>query len=74
VRRAGLRLGENSYRLLTNNCEHFCDWCIRGQPRSHQVEEFISRWRLLRRIEKLWGLIERPLGELNSPKMITDDS
>jgi Lecithin retinol acyltransferase len=26
VERARSRLGEHSYRLLTNNCEHFCAW------------------------------------------------
>jgi len=39
VRRARSRLGENDYRLLTNNCEHFCNWCLRGVSRSAQVEE-----------------------------------
>jgi hypothetical protein len=38
VRRARSRVGETSYRLLTNNCEHFCEWCIRGEPRSRQVD------------------------------------
>jgi hypothetical protein len=45
VRRARLRLGENRCRLLTNNCEHFCEWCIRGQPRSYQVDALRARWR-----------------------------
>jgi len=45
VRRARLRLGENSYRLLTNNCEHFCEWCISGQSRSYQVDALRERWR-----------------------------
>jgi hypothetical protein len=39
VRRARSRLGENDYRLLTNNCEHFCNWCINGISRSAQVEQ-----------------------------------
>jgi hypothetical protein len=43
VRRARSRLGENDYRLLTNNCEHFCNWCISGISHSAQVER---RWRL----------------------------
>jgi len=30
VSRARARLGENDYRLLTNNCLHFCSWCQRG--------------------------------------------
>jgi hypothetical protein len=38
VRRARSRLGENDYRLLTNNCEHFCNWCLSGVSRSTQVE------------------------------------
>lgn len=37
VRRARSRLGENDYRLLTNNCEHFCAWCLIGESRSEQV-------------------------------------
>ena len=39
VRRARSRLGENDYRLLTNNCEHFCNWCLSGVSRSAQVEK-----------------------------------
>jgi hypothetical protein len=38
VRRARSRLGENAYRLLTNNCEHFCNWSLSGISRSAQVE------------------------------------
>ncbi len=38
VRRARSRLGENHYRLLTNNCEHFCMWCLCGVARSAQVD------------------------------------
>ncbi|MEI6001412.1 lecithin retinol acyltransferase family protein [Paraburkholderia bengalensis] len=41
VRRATSRLGECKYRLLTNNCEHFCLWCLFGQGRSEQVEACI---------------------------------
>ena len=38
VRRARSRLGENDYRLLTNNCEHFCNWCLSGVIHSAQVQ------------------------------------
>ena len=38
VRRARSRLGENDYRLLTNNCEHFCNWCLSGVSHSAQVQ------------------------------------
>ena len=37
VRRARSRLGENDYRVLTNNCEHFCNWCLSGVSLSAQV-------------------------------------
>lgn len=37
VQRARSRIGENRYRLLTNNCEHFCTWCLDGVGRSEQV-------------------------------------
>jgi HRAS-like suppressor 3 len=38
VRRTRSRLGENDYRLLTNNCEHFCSWCLNGVSHSAQVQ------------------------------------
>ncbi|WP_080405230.1 lecithin retinol acyltransferase family protein [Burkholderia ubonensis] len=38
AQRAASRLGERNYRLLTNNCEHFCLWCLFGVGRSEQVE------------------------------------
>ena len=40
VRRARSRVGENRYRVFRNNCEHFCEWCLRGDARSYQVERF----------------------------------
>jgi Lecithin retinol acyltransferase len=42
VRRARSRIGERRYRLLTNNCEHFCEWCVNGEPRSYQVEALLA--------------------------------
>jgi len=48
VSRARSRLGEDDYRILTNNCEHFCEWCVRGEHRSYQVERLMRRMRLLR--------------------------
>jgi len=38
IRRARSRIGEDDYRLLTNNCEHFCNWCVCGVSRSAQTE------------------------------------
>jgi hypothetical protein len=55
VRRARLRLGEDRYSVLTNNCEHFCEWCVRGQHRSYQVDDRVAGYRgmLLKLIELL---------------------
>jgi hypothetical protein len=36
-------VGEDCYRLLTNNCERFCEWCLRGEHRSYQVEVWLAR-------------------------------
>jgi lecithin:retinol acyltransferase len=44
IHRARLRLGENGYHPLKNNCEHFCEWCVRGEPRSYQVDELTARY------------------------------
>lgn len=35
--RARSRIGESQYRLLSNNCEHFCSWCVSGESYSAQV-------------------------------------
>jgi hypothetical protein len=43
VRRARSRVGESSYRLFSNNCEHFCEWCVYGEHRSYQVEALLAR-------------------------------
>lgn len=43
LRRARSRLGENRYRILSNNCEHFCAWCLHGDSRSVQAEALRTR-------------------------------
>jgi len=58
VRRARSRLGERCYRLLRNNCEHFCNWCQLGEYRSEQVEA------LLKPALPLIGLLRRFRGKL----------
>jgi hypothetical protein len=62
VRRSRLRLGENRYHVLTNNCEHFCEWCACGEHRSYQVDELVARYgracrliELLARALRLWS-------------------
>ncbi|VVP68061.1 hypothetical protein PS918_00676 [Pseudomonas fluorescens] len=41
VNRAYSRVGENSYKILSNNCEHFCSWCTRGKSYSVQVDALL---------------------------------
>jgi Lecithin retinol acyltransferase len=55
VRRARSRVGEHRYRLLTNNCEHFCEWCLRGTPHSYQVERWF--WWLHRGLRTMTGRV-----------------
>jgi hypothetical protein len=38
VARARSRLGEDRYRVRSNNCEHFVHWCLSGIARSPQIE------------------------------------
>lgn len=47
VARARMRLGEDRYRVWTNNCEHFVHWCLSGTSRSTQVERLTQRMRAL---------------------------
>lgn len=47
IRRARSRIGERHYRLLSNNCEHFCEWALHGVPRSFQVEVSLAYPRLM---------------------------
>ncbi len=42
IERAKSRLGEGSYNLLINNCEHFAIWCKTGIQESYQVKGFIK--------------------------------
>jgi hypothetical protein len=55
VERAASRLGEQRYDLLTNNCEHFANWCKTGRHECLQLAGFglqIDRYNLpeLRRL------------------------
>ncbi|MBI3775210.1 MAG: lecithin retinol acyltransferase family protein [Gammaproteobacteria bacterium] len=42
VERARSRLGEHRYRIFTNNCAHFCAWCLHGASRRTRI----VNWRL----------------------------
>ena len=37
IMRARSKLGRKGYNLITNNCEHFVNWCIDGKKVSKQV-------------------------------------
>jgi len=39
IERASGRLGEASYHLVFNNCEHFATWCKTGRHQSEQVTD-----------------------------------
>ena len=43
VQRAYSRIGEDRYRLISNNCEHFCMWCLYGESRSEQIDAWKFR-------------------------------
>ncbi len=42
VERARSRLGEGSYNLALNNCEHFAVWCKTGVKDSSQVNKVLD--------------------------------
>lgn len=42
VRRALSRVGEDSYNLVFNNCEHFAAWCVTGKSESKQVKAALT--------------------------------
>lgn len=68
VRRARMRLGENRYNVLTNNCEHFCEWCVRGEHRSYQVDDIIAR------CSRGWRGLAEAVGRSLSPRRGSADA
>lgn len=44
IARARSRLGEDRYRLWSNNCEHFAEWVVNGVSRSPQLDAWRSRF------------------------------
>lgn len=44
VNRAKRKLGteSESYNIITNNCEHFANWCKSGRAVSYQVENVVT--------------------------------
>jgi hypothetical protein len=75
IRRARSRIGEDRYRLLSNNCEHFCEWCLQDEQRSYQVERLLNLPRGLARVcggafsclrSNASGALDWPLGVLRA--------
>jgi hypothetical protein len=62
LQRARSRLGESRYRLLSNNCEHFVEWCLYDVHRSFQVERALNFPRMMG--EYLQGVVARFLAKL----------
>lgn len=42
VQRAIKKIGENDYNVVTNNCEHFTNWCVTGVKESKQVQSVVK--------------------------------
>jgi hypothetical protein len=57
VKRAFSRVGENRYCVVTNNCEHFCAWCLYGESRSPQIERWLA-WPRTMAAAMLGGFIQ----------------
>jgi hypothetical protein len=57
VRRAKSRLGESTYSVFNNNCEHFCLWCILENHTSPQVDK--ATWVSAPSIGTIIGLAAR---------------
>ena len=53
VARAKRRIGERSYDLLENNCEHFALWCKTGISESKQVESLLECVSTIKLVTKL---------------------
>ena len=62
VERARSRLGEKQYRLLSNNCEHFVEWCLYDVQRSFQVERALEFPRFMG--ERIQAAVTRCLGRV----------
>jgi hypothetical protein len=76
ISRARSRLGENRYRLLTNNCEHFVEWCLHDEHRSFEVETAIHfpRWFGERMLCALLRIARVQLAVRGDPVRVNTDS
>jgi hypothetical protein len=75
IRRARSRLGEKRYRLFTNNCEHFVEWCLHDVARSFQAETALAFPRLWgERIEAAVMRVAHRLLSFGTPVRVHSDS
>ena len=72
IRRARSRVGEDCYRVFTNNCEHFCEWCLQGEQRSYQVESLLALPKAIARLVRTLAANEltRGTGALAGSRLI----
>src|SRR5688572_787139 len=70
VQRAMSRLGEDRYHLLRNNCEHFCEWCLRAEHRSYQVDRLLAAPRCM--LEAANNLAMNVLGAVGSRRQVRE--
>jgi hypothetical protein len=47
--RADSRLNSNNYNVFTNNCEHFVNWCVKGEKECKQLQPI----NILRKLNEL---------------------
>ena len=66
IDRAESRLGEQSYNLFFNNCEHFANWCKTGDSISPQLSEFGLR------LDQLPSGFTRQAAQPETPQAILD--
>jgi len=61
ILRASLRMGEEQYHILYNNCEHFVQWCISGRHKSDQSTRGKILYSAGMGARALWGA-KNPVG------------
>lgn len=75
IHRARSRLGEKRYRLFSNNCEHFVEWCLHDVARSFQAETALAFPRMWgERIEAAVLRLVRRLFSLRAPARLRIES
>jgi hypothetical protein len=61
----GIYVGEG---LVVQYCEHFCEWCVRGEHRSYQIDERLAR------CGSGWRRVIEIIARTRLPAMLTSQS